>query len=269
MKAIKKNYKSDYEDGGNQEDEEMMDETNKVVKDQKASDDELKHEVEEENLKKHTNEKDNLYVKQQKEMHQNMKHYLNCGFNILLYGVGSKRNFLNNFVQQYLYVEPKVYVNGFHSAITMKALTTHLLKFANKQRMRYADKNNTKSNMTFSDQLESVKRIFGDVNFQEQGFKRYTVVIHSMDVGALKSSDWQVSMSELADIKGISLIVSLDHIKAGIMWSEQMVDRFNFMSLEVNTFEDFDCELEYQSPLFSFKNDNQEVGLKFVLQSLT
>jgi origin recognition complex subunit 2 len=71
------------------------------------------------------------------------------------------------------------------------------------------------------------------------------VVIHSMDVGALKSSDWQVSMSELADIKGISLIVSLDHIKAGIMWSEQMVDRFNFMSLEVNTFEDFDCELEY------------------------
>lgn len=61
MKA-KKNYKSDYEDG-NQEDEEMMDDT-KVVKDQKASDDELKHEVEEENLKKHTIEKDNLYVKQ-------------------------------------------------------------------------------------------------------------------------------------------------------------------------------------------------------------
>jgi hypothetical protein len=41
----------------------MMDDT-KVVKDQKASDDELKHEMEEENLKKHTIEKDNLYVKQ-------------------------------------------------------------------------------------------------------------------------------------------------------------------------------------------------------------
>lgn len=28
-------------------------------------------------------------------------------------------------------------------------------------------------------------------------------------------------------------------------------------------------EQEYQSPLFSFKNDNQEVGLAFVLKSMT
>lgn len=48
-----------------------------------------------------------------------------------------------------------------------------------------------------------------------------------------------------------------------------MLDRFNFMAVEVNTFEDFDYEVEYQSPLFSFKNDNQEVGLSFVFKSLT
>lgn len=70
-------------------------------------------------------------------------------------------------------------------------------------------------------------------------------------------------------MKGLSLIVTVDNIKSGMMWSEQMLDRFNFMSIEVNTFEDYDCELEYQSPLFSFKNDNQEVGLTFVLKSMT
>jgi hypothetical protein len=53
----------------------------------------------------------------------------------------------------------------------------------------------------------------------------------------------------------------VDHIKAGMMWSEQMIDRFNFMALQVNTFVDYDVEQVYQSPLFSFKNDNQEVGL--------
>lgn len=67
----------------------------------------------------------------------------------------------------------------------------------------------------------------------------------------------------------MSLIVSVDHIKAGMMWSEQMIDRFNFMALQVNTFADYDVEQEYQSPLFSFKNDNQEVGLSFVLKSMT
>ena len=48
-----------------------------------------------------------------------------------------------------------------------------------------------------------------------------------------------------------------------------MLDRFNFMAVELNTYEDFDIELEYQSALFSFKNDNQEVGLTFVLKSMT
>jgi hypothetical protein len=52
------------------------------------------------------------------------------------------------------------------------------------------------------------------------------------------------------------LIATVDHIKAGMMWSEQMIDRFNLMALQINTFEDYDFELEYQSPLFSFKNDN-------------
>lgn len=85
----------------------------------------------------------------------------------------------------------------------------------------------------------------------------------------MKNEDYQRCLSELAEVRGICLIVSIDNIKAGMMWSEQMLDRFNFMAVEVNTFEDYDTELEYQSPLFSFKNDNQEVGLTFVLKSMT
>jgi len=77
-----------------------------------------------------------------------------------------------------------------------------------------------------------------------------------MDSGSLKNEEHQSYLSELATVKGISLIVTIDHIKSGMMWSEQMLDRFNFMAIEVNTFEDYDMELEYQSPLFSFKNDN-------------
>ena len=70
-------------------------------------------------------------------------------------------------------------------------------------------------------------------------------------------------------MNSIKIVIAVDHIKAGMLWSEQMLDRFNFIALEVNTYEDYDIELEYQSPLFSFKNDNQEVGLTFVLKSMT
>ena len=63
-------------------------------------------------------------------------------------------------------------------------------------------------------------------------------------------------MSELSEIKYITFIISVDHIKAGMLWSEQMLDRFGFIGVEVNSYDDFEYELEYQSPLFSFKNDN-------------
>ena len=63
-------------------------------------------------------------------------------------------------------------------------------------------------------------------------------------------------LSHIAATENINIIVSVDHIKSGMLWSEQMLDRFNFIAMEVNTYEDYDIELEYQSPLFSFKNDN-------------
>jgi hypothetical protein len=63
-------------------------------------------------------------------------------------------------------------------------------------------------------------------------------------------------LSQIAATENINIIVAVDHIKSGMLWSEQMLDRFNFIALEVNTYEDYDIELEYQSPLFSFKNDN-------------
>ena len=41
-----------------------------------------------------------------------------------------------------------------------------------------------------------------------------------MDAGALKNDEWQKYLSEMASVKGISLIVTVDHIKSGVMWSE-------------------------------------------------
>lgn len=41
-----------------------------------------------------------------------------------------------------------------------------------------------------------------------------------------------------------------------------MLDRFNFYCLEINTFEDYDVELDYQPQLFSFKEDKYYLSIK-------
>lgn len=56
-------------------------------------------------------------------------------------------------------------------------------------------------------------------------------MIHSFDMGLLKNDDWQLYLSELASTNNIKFILSVDHIKAGTMWTDQVLDKFNFYCL--------------------------------------
>jgi len=91
---------------------------------------EVKLETEEESLRKHSSLKETHMAKINMQNNSTMKHYLNCGFNLLIYGVGSKRDFINNFAQTCLSGEPLLYVNGFHSGANMKAITNPMVNFA-------------------------------------------------------------------------------------------------------------------------------------------
>ena len=48
------------------------------------------------------------------------------------------------------------------------------------------------------------------------------------------------------------------------------MDNFNFVCRQIDTYElDYEYEVMYASELFSAKNDNQEIGLAFIFQSMT
>lgn len=53
------------------------------------------------------------------------------------------------------------------------------------------------------------------------------------------------------------------------MWNDTQLDKFNFYTIQVDTFLSYDKEFMYQPPLFTAKNDNQELGLAFILKSMT
>ena len=49
-----------------------------------------------------------------------MEYFLNCEFNLLIYGVGSKREVINKFaVRTDL---PRIIVNGYHVGTSIKSL---------------------------------------------------------------------------------------------------------------------------------------------------
>ena len=98
----------------------MEDEAEVIVKDQK-DDENNKHEIADPLTKKHEFEKEALLEYHAKILYPTMRHYINCDFNLLIYGVGSKKLFLNYFAFQYLKnFVPALVFHGYHSASNMK-----------------------------------------------------------------------------------------------------------------------------------------------------
>ena len=91
-----------------------------------------------------------------------------------------------------------------------------------------------------------------------------------MDMGVLKSQEWQEMLGELASINLLRFIITVDNIKSGVLFTDQLLDQFNFVCLQVDTFTSFIAdELEWQPDTYSAKNDNQELGLAFIFKSMT
>lgn len=65
------------------------------------------------------------------------------------------------------------------------------------------------------------------------------------------------------------MVVSVDHIGASRMWSNFHLDKFNFYMMQIDTYLAYDKEFNFQPALFADKNDNQELGLAYILKSMT
>jgi len=61
-----------------------------------------------------------------------MDYYISCGFNLLVFGVGSKRDAINNFAKNRIGARmPKLVVNGYHVGTTIKSVLKIIIKFIN------------------------------------------------------------------------------------------------------------------------------------------
>ena len=60
-----------------------------------------------------------------------MKFYQDCGFNLMLFGVGSKRQFLNQYWDEHVIKSglQSIVVNGYHSGTNLKSVFGGIINY--------------------------------------------------------------------------------------------------------------------------------------------
>lgn len=131
---------------------------------------------------------------------QKWLHLLYENFNVLLYGLGSKRKLLEQFQKEYLQNVPVIVVNGFFPSISIKDILDSIL-------------------LNILEAKEGGSGLFEACEIVEQKFNIYSdlhlfIIIHNIEGDMLRNNKCQNVLARLADIRNIHLIATIDHINA-------------------------------------------------------
>ncbi|GBM77351.1 Origin recognition complex subunit 2 [Araneus ventricosus] len=188
----------------------------------------------------HKKEKEALFKNYQSQF-QKWTFLLHEGFNILLYGVGSKQNILNSFCKECLSDSLYVVVNGFFPSLTIKQVLSSITEGA----LEYDGK--------FSSNYEHAEYI--KKHFSEGKDELY-LIIHNLDGMSLRSTKTQTLLSSLATVPNIHFVASIDHINAPLMWDQIMLSHFKWVWFDVTTFEPYVLETSYENSIFKDKSSH-------------
>lgn len=218
-------------------------------------------------------EEQGLYSKYMKflsaENKDEMVFMLETGMNICIYGVGSKINYLKKLTNS-LKAHPLLVINAYHPGMTLKAalkkLTSHINDIYIKTRQKQGS---IKAVYKFYSMHDNIEYILKMLSLEVLNIPKIYIIVVSIDAGNIKIVELQKHISTLARCDKIGMIVTTDTLKPGAFWDDTILDRYNFVFYQIDTYEEFYCEKELSTPLFSMKNEREELGLSYVLKSFT
>lgn len=123
---------------------------------------------------------------------------LNEGFNILLYGLGSKRQLLQSFHQEVLSQQTVLVVNGFFPSLTLKDVLDSIIG-------EILDAGVSPANPHEAvDMIEEEFALIPETHL--------FLIVHNLDGSMLRNVKAQAILSRLARVSNIHLLASIDHI---------------------------------------------------------
>ncbi|KAJ6665291.1 hypothetical protein lerEdw1_004340 [Lerista edwardsae] len=195
-------------------------------------------------------------IKQYESLFHKWMLHLHFGFNIVLYGLGSKRALLENFRISLLQDSIHIVVNGFFPNVTVKQILNsitedvldHVGTFRSPQ-----------------DQLDFIMKRFKE----DLSFELY-LLIHNLDSPMLRGDKSQQILGQLSSLPNVYFIASIDHINAPLMWDQAKQSLYNWLWYETTTYSPYVEETSYENSLLIQQSGSLALSsLTHVLRSLT
>ena len=138
---------------------------------------------------------------------------LNEGFNILCYGLGSKRRILNQFAKTHCSKRGHVVVgNGFQPDFNLKDLLSAIERIPAIKKLDWP-----------STTVEKQGRRIYDFFTQPSQKSHLYIVIHNIDAAPLRTARSKSILALVAHNPRIHIIASIDHLNAPLLWSSSEI----------------------------------------------
>ncbi|XP_040827898.1 origin recognition complex subunit 2 isoform X1 [Ochotona curzoniae] len=199
-------------------------------------------------------------LKQLNQQYENLFHkwmlQLQLGFNIVLYGLGSKRDLLERFRTTMLQDSVHVVINGFFPGITVKSVLNSITE----EVLDYVG--------TFRSVLDQLDWIIN--RFKEDSSLELFLLIHNLDSQMLRGDKSQQIIGQLSSLHNVYLIASIDHLNAPLMWDHAKQSLYNWLWYEATTYSHYTEETSYENSLLVKQSGSLPLSsLTHVLRSLT
>ncbi|EEP79347.1 conserved hypothetical protein [Uncinocarpus reesii 1704] len=191
---------------------------------------------------------------------------LSEGFNICLYGYGSKRNLLQRFAD-WLYMwysdPPIVIVNGYTANITLRSILATIVSAV------LGPDAPSKLGTQPSEILDLLQ-----TNLSANPPKQpITVLINSIDSLSLRRQSYQALLARLASFPHINIVATADTPNFLLLWDIGLRDQFNFAFHDCTTFAPYSAEINVVDEVHSLlgrkvRRIGGKQGVGFVLKSL-
>lgn len=202
----------------------------------------------------HTHECQQMY-QDHRQLFKDWMFKMCTGFNILLYGLGSKRNLLEDFRHSMLKDFSHIVVNGYFPSLMVKQILNNITEDI---------LGHTGSFKGPLDQCEFIKESF------ENSGEDFYLLIHSIDGGMLRNEKSQNILSLLAQVPGIHILASVDHINSSLVWDQSQCCRFSWLWYDVTTYAAYSEETSYENSLLVQQTGALALSsLTHVMKSLT
>ncbi|GAB1284995.1 Origin recognition complex subunit 2 [Apodemus speciosus] len=178
------------------------------------------------------------------------------GFNIVLYGLGSKRDLLEKFRTTMLQDSIHVVINGFFPGISVKSILNSITE-------------DVLGHMgTFQSALDQRDCIIN--RFKEDSSLELFLLIHNLDSQMLRGDNSQQILGQLSSLHNVYLIASIDHLNAPLMWDHAKQSLYNWLWYETTTYSPYTEETSYENSLLVKQSGSLPLSsLIHVLRSLT